>query len=223
MSEMKETIDDLRLRNEVLEDLLVDRRSAHNNPTTTDEVNSIDYESVYDEARSTTSAVPTGNAYADSPSTTTSYLLSLHESLRDDLTRITSVVSYLDHRISMAILDEGFRLRDKIGHLAAALNVVKCQVGWLMSPGSGSGSGSVSDGTTEGSTIPSSMSADTTAAAAAETAPSTSATTADEAIPAYSLGQEVTTEARDVQDHGRTHGDFSRRRPSEIALPGTKL
>ncbi|KAJ5893735.1 hypothetical protein N7495_005426 [Penicillium taxi] len=68
------------------------------------------------------------------PPNPTTYLLSLHESLREDVNQIGHALKDLDTRASMSIMTECMRLHEDMAHTNAALNSVRMQVQWLMSP-----------------------------------------------------------------------------------------
>ncbi|GAM85355.1 hypothetical protein ANO11243_033620 [Dothideomycetidae sp. 11243] len=61
------------------------------------------------------------------------HLLSLHESLRDELARITAALSDLDARHSMMILNENLRLKEDLTYLVGQVGGLGRQVGWLTS------------------------------------------------------------------------------------------
>lgn len=61
------------------------------------------------------------------------HLLSLHEALRDEVTRIASALHELDGRHSMLILNENLRLKEEMAYLGAQVSGVMRQVGWLTS------------------------------------------------------------------------------------------
>ncbi len=61
------------------------------------------------------------------------HLLSMHESLRDEMTRITSALSELDGRHSMQILNENLRTREEISYLAAQTAGLQRQMHWFTS------------------------------------------------------------------------------------------
>jgi hypothetical protein len=66
------------------------------------------------------------------PSTATTYLLSLHESLREEVTRLASALNAVDARANMSIINENLRLREDMAHINAGLNTVRMQVHMLM-------------------------------------------------------------------------------------------
>lgn len=61
------------------------------------------------------------------------HLLSLHESLRDEISRISTALSELDGRNSMQILNENLRTREEISYLGAQVAGLQRQVHWLTS------------------------------------------------------------------------------------------
>lgn len=83
------------------------------------------------------------NLYA---SNTTTYLLSLHESLREEVSQLSLAVSDLDARASMAIMNESLRIKEDMAHTNAAVNSMRMQVHWLMNPRLHQGRGGGMDG-----------------------------------------------------------------------------
>jgi len=83
------------------------------------------------------------NFYA---SNTTTYLLSLHESLREEVSQLSLAVSDLDARASMAIMNESLRIKEDMAHTNAAVNSMRMQVHWLMNPRLHQGRGGGMDG-----------------------------------------------------------------------------
>lgn len=61
------------------------------------------------------------------------HLLSMHESLREEMSRISSALSELDGRHSMQILNENLCTRDEISYLGAQVGGLQRQVHWLTS------------------------------------------------------------------------------------------
>ncbi|EMC91581.1 hypothetical protein BAUCODRAFT_42625, partial [Baudoinia panamericana UAMH 10762] len=61
------------------------------------------------------------------------HLLSMHESLRDEMSRMSSALSELDGRHSMATLNENLRTREEISYLGAQVAGLSRQVHWLTS------------------------------------------------------------------------------------------
>ncbi|KAJ5558946.1 Zinc finger RING-type [Penicillium sp. DV-2018c] len=67
-------------------------------------------------------------------SNATTYLLSLHESLREEVNQLSHAITDLDARASMTIMNESMRIKEDMAHTNAALNSVRMQVQWLMNP-----------------------------------------------------------------------------------------
>lgn len=67
-------------------------------------------------------------------SNATTYLLSLHESLREEVSQLSHAITDLDARASMAIMNECMRIKEDMAHTSAAVNSVRMQVQWLMNP-----------------------------------------------------------------------------------------
>ncbi|KAK3707478.1 hypothetical protein LTR37_012120 [Vermiconidia calcicola] len=61
------------------------------------------------------------------------HLLSMHESLRDEMSRISTVLSELDGRHSMQSLNENLRTREEISYMGAQVAGLQRQVHWLTS------------------------------------------------------------------------------------------
>jgi hypothetical protein len=66
----------------------------------------------------------------DSP---THHLLCLHESLRDEVSRISAALNDLDARSSMTLMNETLRLKDELAHTNAAVGSMRVQLHWLIS------------------------------------------------------------------------------------------
>ncbi|OJJ51167.1 hypothetical protein ASPZODRAFT_329732 [Penicilliopsis zonata CBS 506.65] len=62
------------------------------------------------------------------------YLLSLHESLREEVARMSQAITDLDARASMTIMNECLRIKEDMAHTNAAVGSVRMQVQWLMNP-----------------------------------------------------------------------------------------
>ncbi|KAF2162423.1 hypothetical protein M409DRAFT_27048 [Zasmidium cellare ATCC 36951] len=83
------------------------------------------------------------------------HLLSMHEALREEMSRVNSALQELDGRHSMQILNENMRTREEITYMGAQVAGLSRQVHWLTSvqlqrqqsrsgtPGGGAGSGEV--------------------------------------------------------------------------------
>lgn len=61
------------------------------------------------------------------------HMLSMHESLRDEMSRINSALQELDGRHSMQILNENMRTREEITYMGAQIGGLSRQVHWLTS------------------------------------------------------------------------------------------
>ena len=61
------------------------------------------------------------------------HLLTLHESLRDEVSRIANAITDLEGRTSMMIINENQRVKDEMLHANAAIHSIRAQVLWLMS------------------------------------------------------------------------------------------
>jgi hypothetical protein len=61
------------------------------------------------------------------------HLLSMHENLREEMTRISTALQELDGRTSMQILNEGLRNREEIAYLGGQVAGMNRQVHWLTS------------------------------------------------------------------------------------------
>lgn len=72
-------------------------------------------------------------ASSDPYASPVNHLLSLHESLRDEMARIATALQELDGRHSMLILNENIRLKEDMAYLGAQVSGVARQVGWLTS------------------------------------------------------------------------------------------
>lgn len=65
--------------------------------------------------------------------TPTQHLLSLHESLRDEFSRLEAALSDVDARNTMMIVNESQRNKEDMAHTNAAINSMRTQLHWLMS------------------------------------------------------------------------------------------
>ncbi|OAX81664.1 hypothetical protein ACJ72_03996 [Emergomyces africanus] len=157
---MESTIKQLRQRNEILEDGIANIRSTiaqilppQANPQTeilpvvrSDSPLSLPLEllnvSAGPEISNDPTSEPTDNVTPSFPeftpippaSNTTTYLLSIHESLREEVTQLSNAMSDIDARVNMSIMNESIRLRDEMAHISAGVNTIRMQVHWLMNP-----------------------------------------------------------------------------------------
>ena len=63
----------------------------------------------------------------------THHMLSLHESLREELDRVSAAISEVDGRTSMTILNETMRIREDLTHVNAVISSMRMQLQWLTS------------------------------------------------------------------------------------------
>lgn len=61
------------------------------------------------------------------------HLLSLHENLREEVSRISTTLSEVEGRTNMMIINESQRNKDEMLHANAAINNMRMQLHWLMS------------------------------------------------------------------------------------------
>ncbi|KAL1886672.1 hypothetical protein Plec18167_000605 [Paecilomyces lecythidis] len=152
MDSMDMTIKHLKQRNEILEDGIANIQS-----TLAEAIRAPQETRTRSSGRAISSSpsqeIPSNTAVdrssSLSSSTATTYLLSLHESLRDEVSQLSHAITDLDARASMAIMNESLRIKEDMAHTNAALNSVRMQVHWLMNPRlhQGQRSSSVSPGT----------------------------------------------------------------------------
>lgn len=84
----------------------------------------------YEEYQSTAPAATFANDPYASP---LHHLLSLHENLREEVTRVANALQELEGRHSMLILNENLRLKEELTYLGGQVGGVARQVGWLTS------------------------------------------------------------------------------------------
>lgn len=80
------------------------------------------------------SSSPDDQSQDNTSSNATNYLLSVHESLREEVGQLSHAVTDLDARASMAIMNECLRIKEDMAHTNAAVNSIRMQVQWLMNP-----------------------------------------------------------------------------------------
>lgn len=61
------------------------------------------------------------------------HLLTLHESLRDEVSRVAGALTELEGRTNMMVINESQRSKDEMLHTNAAINGMRMQLHWLMS------------------------------------------------------------------------------------------
>jgi len=77
--------------------------------------------------------IPTTPTTAGGPfDSTAHHLLSLHESLREEVSRVSATVSELDAKATMMVMNESLRLKDELAHTNAAIGGMRHQVHWLV-------------------------------------------------------------------------------------------
>lgn len=137
---MESTIKQLQQRNEVLEDGIASIRSSLQTSRAPSVIQTprTSSETLAEEIMSPSiTEFPTGSATRPESSTannsnTTTYLLSIHESLREEVSQLSTALSDLDVRASMSIMNENLRLREDMAHISAGLNTVRMQVHMLI-------------------------------------------------------------------------------------------
>ncbi|KAL4807692.1 hypothetical protein BDV18DRAFT_107003 [Aspergillus unguis] len=139
---MELTVRHLQQRNEILDDGLASIRStlfessraySAQHDTHTISNNSDDTSPTNTTNPSNNPTRPTTSDPDASPNAA-NYLLSLHESLREEVSQLSHAITDLDARASMAIMNECLRLKEDMAHTNAAVNSIRMQVGWLMNP-----------------------------------------------------------------------------------------
>lgn len=61
------------------------------------------------------------------------HLLTLHDSLREEVSRIANALTELEGRTNMMVINESQRVKDEMLHTNAAINGMRMQLHWLMS------------------------------------------------------------------------------------------
>ena len=141
LDSMEATVRHLQQRNELFEDGLAtfrqklfpaDQRSRNNNNNN----NSSRPSSSSNNNNNNQAATTGGNDLpaAAENNATTSYLLSVHESLREEVAHLSNAVRDLDARASMTIMNECLRINEEMSHTNAALVGMRMQIQWLMNP-----------------------------------------------------------------------------------------
>ncbi|KAF5014628.1 hypothetical protein F66182_14318 [Fusarium sp. NRRL 66182] len=134
------TIRQLRQRNEILEDGIANIRStlmdsARFMPESRNQRHFSGDEVAQDQSQSGPGETEdTDRSSQLSSSTAMTYLLSLHESLREEVSQLSHAMTDLDARASMAILNESMRVNEDLAHTSAAINTIRMQMHWLLNP-----------------------------------------------------------------------------------------
>lgn len=84
---------------------------------------------------SAASSEDNSNALTDVPPFDSSihHLLSLHESLREEVSRVADAVTALDARASMMLINEELRAKQDMAHTNAVISSMRAQLHWLAS------------------------------------------------------------------------------------------
>jgi hypothetical protein len=134
------TIRQLRQRNEILEDGIANIRStlmesARIMPENRNQRQLSGDEVAQDQSQSGHREIEDNDRSSQlSSSTAMTYLLSLHESLREEVSQLSHAMTDLDARASMAILNESMRVNEDLAHTSAAINTIRMQMHWLLNP-----------------------------------------------------------------------------------------
>jgi hypothetical protein len=129
------TIRQLRQRNEILEDGIANIRSTLVESTQLTPESRQSPSGNESHPHPESGEVEQGDRSSNLSSTTTmTYLLSLHESLREEVSRLSHAITDLDARASMAILNESMRIKEDMAHTSAAINTIRMQIHWLLNP-----------------------------------------------------------------------------------------
>ncbi|KAJ5690515.1 Zinc finger RING-type [Penicillium macrosclerotiorum] len=136
LNSLELTMRHLQQRNEIFEDGMLNIRSKLLESARTTERNggrSVTYGERGQQPRNDDAEESTDRSNIFSSNATT-YLLSLHESLREEVSQMSHALTDLDARASMTIMNECLRIKEDMAHTNAAVNSVRMQVQWLMNP-----------------------------------------------------------------------------------------
>ena len=75
----------------------------------------------------------TPEPYSDHLDSAFHLLLSLHESLREEVSRVSAAVSEVDAKASMMVINEALRSKQDLAHINAAIGSMRAQLQWLTS------------------------------------------------------------------------------------------
>ncbi|KAM5442604.1 hypothetical protein MferCBS31731_002483 [Microsporum ferrugineum] len=144
---MDSTIRQLKQQNSLLEDSIASLRSALAQSTSRppsrvqlaanvgNETTSLPLPDLHRSAspsRDARSSSPSANSSAPYHNNTTTYLLSIHEALREEVLQLTTTVADLEARTNISMMNDNLRVREDMAHLTAGLNTVRMQVHLLM-------------------------------------------------------------------------------------------
>ena len=137
LDSMELTIRHLQQRNEIFEDGLASIRSTLVESSRVMSARNADIPAEATSQTRPSNPSDTANEQYDNSnasSNATTYLLALHESLRDEVGQLSHAITDLDARASMAIMNECLRLKEDMAHTNAAVSSIRMQVQWLMNP-----------------------------------------------------------------------------------------
>ena len=109
----------LRHKNSLLETSLITIQETLNAPS-----------NLLETAPSLSTPSPEDNSPFDS---TAHHLLCMHESLREEVGRVSAAVSELDAKASMMVMNESLRTKEELAHTNAAVGGMRMHLHWLMS------------------------------------------------------------------------------------------
>ncbi|MCJ1261538.1 hypothetical protein MMC22_001403 [Lobaria immixta] len=109
----------LRHKNSLLETSLITIQETLNAPS-----------NLIETAPSLSTPSPEDNSPFDS---TAHHLLCMHESLREEVGRVSAAVSELDAKASMMVMNESLRTKEELAHTNAAVGGMRMHLHWLMS------------------------------------------------------------------------------------------
>ena len=132
LNSLEMTMRHLQQRNEIFEDGMANIRASLLESARLGNSGRLAQNGDRDQAR--TDADESAEFASAFSSHTTQYLLSLHESLREEVTQMSHALTDLDARASMTIMNECLRIKEDMAHTNTALNSVRMQVQWLMNP-----------------------------------------------------------------------------------------
>ncbi|KAL6719260.1 hypothetical protein ACLMJK_003497 [Lecanora helva] len=66
------------------------------------------------------------------PASTAQHLLCLHESLRQEVSRVSNAISEVDTKASMMVMNESLRVKEDFARNNAAIGGMRMQLHWLM-------------------------------------------------------------------------------------------
>lgn len=79
-----------------------------------------------------TPAAPSGGPDAAPFDSTAHHLLCLHESLREEVGRVSAAISELDGKANMMVINESLRAKEELAHTNAIIGGMRMQLHWLM-------------------------------------------------------------------------------------------